>query len=475
MNPLRSILHLASGDFVAKGLTFVAFIYLARVLGVDTFGALEFGIALLAYATLVADAGLELWAMRSTARGEDLTRLAGRVVGLRTALAFAGYGALAASTLIPTLSGELRPLLLILGLTLFANALNLKWVFMGLQQMRTVAGALVAGQIVFALLVFALVREPAHLLWVAWARVASDAVMAAAFLGLFRRRHGPLRMAGTWGASRTMLRGALPFGVASTLAIMSFNFDLVFLGFFLGTASAGLYAAAYKPVTAILAGPISYFVGLFPTLSKAYAEDQEVYRSTIERSFRLLSMVAAPVAVGGFFLAEDAIGLLFGPRYEGAVAPLQILVWAAAFTIMRGTFRQGLIAAGRHRLDLRCAVTSVSTNVVANVALIPTLGLVGAALATALSEFIWLAMAAWHLIRHVVPVAVFQALARPVVATAAMAGCLALTPDVFWLVRGAAAVGLYGLALFVLGEPELHALLRRGRPPGTSGDRSTSG
>ena len=463
MNPLRSILQLASGDFVAKGLSFAVFIYLARILGVDSYGTLEFAIALLAYFTLVADAGLELWAMREAARGKDLKGLVGRVIALRLVLATAAYAVLAVLTLLPDLSGEIRPLLLVFGLSLFANAANLKWVFMGQQNMTTVAGALVVSQVVFVGVVIALVRSPAQLLWVAVGRVLAEVAITAIFLRLFRKEHGAIGFARPWTNLRTTLRGALPFGLASTLAIMSFNFDMVFLGFFLGTTAAGLYAAAYKPITAILAGPISYFVGLFPTLSKAYADDRDVYDETVERSFRLLSLAALPIGIGGTFLAEDAIALLFGPSYAGAVPPLQILAWAASFTIMRGTFRQGLIAAGRHRMDLRCAISSVTTNVAANIVMIPRYGLIGAAIATAASELLWLLMAAWHLVRHVTAVPVVAIVARPLVASAGMAVWFWQTPEMGWFLRGTVAVTLYGLALLVIGEPELRALVARAR------------
>ena len=59
-NPFRNILKLAAGDFLAKTLYFFSFVYLARVLGVNTFGVLEFANSLLTYLLLMADAGLEI-------------------------------------------------------------------------------------------------------------------------------------------------------------------------------------------------------------------------------------------------------------------------------------------------------------------------------------------------------------------------------------------------------------------------------
>jgi len=83
VSPFRNILRLSVGDFLAKTLNFLAFVYLARVLGVASYGVLEFASSILTYFLLLADGGLELWATREAAEGRDLRELAARVVPLR--------------------------------------------------------------------------------------------------------------------------------------------------------------------------------------------------------------------------------------------------------------------------------------------------------------------------------------------------------------------------------------------------------
>ena len=82
-NPFRNILKLAAGDFLAKTLHFFTFVYLAPVLGVNTFGVLEFANSLLTYLLLLADAGMEIWSTREAAQTSDIRRLIGRVMPLR--------------------------------------------------------------------------------------------------------------------------------------------------------------------------------------------------------------------------------------------------------------------------------------------------------------------------------------------------------------------------------------------------------
>ena len=91
VNPFRNILKLSLGDFFAKTFNFIAFLYLARVLGVTSFGTLEFAVTILTYFTLLADGGLEFWSTREVAHTGDVRQLVQRIVPLRLILASARF------------------------------------------------------------------------------------------------------------------------------------------------------------------------------------------------------------------------------------------------------------------------------------------------------------------------------------------------------------------------------------------------
>ncbi|MBI3484560.1 MAG: flippase, partial [Acidobacteria bacterium] len=314
-NPFRNILKLAAGDFLAKTLYFLSFVYLARILGVRHFGILEFANALLTYFLLISDAGLERWSVRELAQTGDVRSLAGRVMPLRFLLAGAAFSVLLLSLPLFPDDPLLRQVLILFGLSLFAQAASLKWVFMGQQKMNRVAVGLVVGQMVFALAVFASVRTPAQLVWVPVLRMASDLALAGYFAWRFAQEHGGIRLPLALLGARSILGPALTLGVLRALAVINYNFDAVLLGFLAGATSVGWYSAAYKPVTVALAMPLTYFVGLFPALSSAYAENKEDFRSIVSRSLRLAASLSVPLGVGGAMLAEPIILLLFGPAY----------------------------------------------------------------------------------------------------------------------------------------------------------------
>jgi len=451
MNPFRNILRLSVGDFVAKTLYFLAFVYLARVLGVANYGVLEFALSILSYLLLLADGGLELWATREAARGTDMRQLVARIVPLRFLLATGAFGMLL--VLLPVFPDypALQTILVLFGLTLLAQAANLKWVFMGREQMARVAAGLVVAQIVFAVAVFGFVRGPAEVVWVPVLQLAGDLAMAVYFWRLFAAMHGG-RLAFTLRGAGSVLQPALTMGASQVLALMSYNFDSVLLGFFLGQMAVGWYNAAYKPVTVVLAMPFTYFLGLFPVLSRTYTESQEAFREIVVRSLRLMSVFAVPIGVGGTFLAEPIIGFLFGPAYANSVLPLQILAWSAVLVILRFTYRQALNAAGRQELDLRCASAAAGLNLGLNLLLMPRYGIIGAAVATLLSEVLWLTTALYYFYRYVTRLRLLPLLARPVAAAVAMGAFFLLTQPLFWVVRGFVGGLVYFGVLLLLGE-----------------------
>ncbi|MBI1750595.1 MAG: oligosaccharide flippase family protein [Acidobacteria bacterium] len=450
-NPFRNILKLAAGDFLAKTLYFLSFVYLARILGVRQFGVLEFANSLLTYFLLLSDAGLERWSVREIARTGDVRGLAGRVVPLRFLLAGAAFSLML--LLLPFFPNDplLRQVLTLFGLCLFAQAASLKWVFMGQQKMNRVAAGLVVGQMVFALSVFAFVRTPAQLVWVPVLRLASDLALAGYFARRFAQEHGGLRLPLTLRDARNVLGPALTLGVLQALSIINYNFDAVLLGFLAGVTSVGWYSAAYKPVTVALAMPLTYFAGLFPALSSAYAENKEDFRGIVSRSLRLATSFSVPLGVGGAMLAEPIILLLFGPAYAPSVPVLRILAWSVVLVILRGTFHQALNAANRSAVDLRCAMVSAGLNVALNIVLIPHYGMIGAAAATLAAEIVWVTLVTNRLNHYVIQVNLLPYLWRPALAGAAMAACLWLAEPVFWMARAALGVGVYFGVLLLLG------------------------
>jgi O-antigen/teichoic acid export membrane protein len=354
----------------------------------------------------------------------------------------------------------LHTVLVLFGLTLFAQAVCLKWVFMGQEKMLRVSAGLLLAQLIFSAGVFVFVRDPDAFLLVPLFRLAADLALSFYFGRLFLIQHGSLRLAYSLRGTTSLLKRALPMGAAQGLALANYNLDWILIGFMLGTTAVGVYSAAYKPVTVVLAFPVSYFIGLFPALSRTFSGSPEVFHEIASRSLRLAAIVSIPLGVGLSVLAGPVIEFLFGTPYAGAVPALQILVWSAVLVILRGTYRQGLNAAGNTWLDLRCASASAALSFLLNLILIPRFGIIGAAVATLIAEILWLLMAWYYFYHKVMPIGLGAFLTQPIIAVSAMGVWLWWSQPLLWPVRGIVASLIYVVMMLLLHQTEVYSWLQ---------------
>jgi O-antigen/teichoic acid export membrane protein len=455
-HPFRNILRLATGDLVAKATSFFAFVYLARILGVTKFGVLEFAGSVLAYLLLIADCGFEMWGTREAANSSDIPALARRVVPIRLLLASISFVLLLALLPLFPHYPSLRAVLVIYALTVFAQALSLKWVFLGQQQMSGVARGLVIGQVVFAALVVGFIHNPVGLVWVPAFKLLGELVTAAYFARWFARSHGRFALSLTLRGARTTLKPAFTIGFSLAMGLLNYNFDAVLLGFLKGPTVVGWYNAAYKLLLVGLSAALAYFAGLFPALSRLYVENRKEFGLLVRHTSELWLVFVVPLVVAGTFLAEPVIRLLYGAAYLNSVAPFRILLWSAALVMLRWVYMDSLRATGHQALDLRCAITSATLNVVLNILLIPRFGMIGAASATVTADVVWFVMSCYYFRRVLLPDIreggecvghpasdAFPPVWGPLLGGVAMCAVFWFTPLLWWPWRLVLSLGVY--------------------------------
>jgi O-antigen/teichoic acid export membrane protein len=453
--PFHNILRLSAGEFLSRTLNFLTLLYVARAMGVQGFGVLEFALAMTAYALKIADMGLEAWATREAAQTDDLDSLAARVLPLRFLLAAAAF--LALLILLPFLpkTPEMRIVVVLSGLMLFTQAAGMKWAFLGKEQMTRVSVGNVLCQVVFTLAVIALVHGPARLVWIPVLRLAGDLVLVAYFWRHYVRDYGPLRARWTLAGARSILRSTFSIGASQALGLLNYNFDLILLGFLTSMSFVGIYSAAYKPVGIALACASVYMFGLFPALARSHAKGPTAFRELVSRSLRICAIVAIPVGITGSLLAGPLINFLFGRAYADGVAPLRVLIWSVSLLILRSSYHFGLRAAHHERLELHSAILSAVVNVGLNILLIPQYGMMGAAWSTVAGEAAWLFAAHYYFHREVAPLDPLPLLARPALAGAVMVAYLFFGEPLHWMLRAALSCVMYFAALWVLKERQI--------------------
>lgn len=464
MSAGRQILKNAGALTLARGFTavlaLVTTVYLAQVLEPERYGILSWGLAFLTYFGFAAGLGLSVYGTREVARDPARAKaLVGHTLLLRLGAAlivFALYAAVIGSLSKPPL---FKLVVMVQGLTIFANIVGVDWVYHGLERLGVVALRNVAASVVTLAGVLLLVRDPDDVVLAAAVSVAAVALPGAWLLVTYVREFGRPRFRVDVEAWRAILTPSLPIAASLFLIMVNTNMDQLMLGIIRTDEEVGWYAAAYRLLAAALIPSQIIFQAFLPALSNV-AGDVDAMRARARDYVRTLFAIGFPLAASAL-LAPDLIAI-FGEAYAPAAPALAILLGGAAIMYATGALGSTLLAWDKQRVHMKVMAGGAIANIILNLLLIPRFGIEGAATATLASEAIVLVgvgIVHFRLMRTLY----WGVLARTMLATGLGVVCPLLVARAFGLpllvAIGAAVVG-YGTAVvaFRIVDP---TLLRR--------------
>ena len=194
------------------------------------------------------------------------------------------------------------------------------------------------------------------------------------------------------GLPRRIKEYSVPLTATQGANVLDKKIDTFLVGFFLTTTAVSFYTLA-KQISEFVVTPVT---ALGFTVSPAYGEQKardriETASRLYEESMRHVLLLYIPGAVGLILVAEPLIRLVIGPEYLGATPVLQVLSVFVVFKAINKITSNGLDFLGRARIRaISKSATSVA-NFLLNLLLIPTIGVVGAAVATVITYSIYTA------------------------------------------------------------------------------------
>ena len=188
------------------------------------------------------------------------------------------------------------------------------------------------------------------------------------------------------GDASVGLGGIVSYGLriypASVTGYFSYRADVLVLGAMVGDAAAiGLYTFAVSLAELAFMVPDSVSTVLYPRVAGMERRDADVLAPQVSRFTLLVTGIAGLGLLPAAWLATHVIL----PAYAGSMTAFLVLlpgIMALAVSKVLAGYIGGL---GLPLMVARASVTNLVVNLVANVALIPILGIVGAALASLIS------------------------------------------------------------------------------------------
>lgn len=438
----------AGGEIVGKLGSLVLLAVLAREVGAARLGVFVFGLAWAEVAMTPVGMGIDQYVLRRVAGDRKLLPSHfWNAMGLKLQR---GIPVVIGSILLVSLldystETTLTVAILTVGVLIDTMARTPANVFQAYERSDLVATPIVVQRLLAAALGLAVLAAGYGVVAVSIAYSLGAVVRFAMSMYLLRTRLGTPERLRPVDTRREIRKRSLTFTAQDIFGLVLARADVLVLGALATDAVVGQYGSAYRLFEATTFINVA-LAGAFTAMYTYLGPDTSPTLSDVfQRSIKLSLALLLPIAMTLGLLAEPLCRAFFGGDFAEAATPLRLL---APVVVLFGlmVLTSVLVLSRSHPRRMVYTVAGASTlNIGLNVALIPSFGAKGAALAMLISIALYAAAAMWLAVLEVGKVNWTSILAAPGLAAIAMALPLVLLAGV-WPVAAVVASVLYAAA-----------------------------
>ena len=370
----------------------ITFPYLARTLGPEHVGVLNFAESIAKYFVMLAALGIPIYGIREIAKVQnelkERTKIFAEIFTINLICTLGlSFIFLAAVFFIPQLNKEKVLFYWTIAYFIF-QVFYLEWFFNGMNQFKFIAIRQFIIRFFFIIFVFILIKS--QLDYVNYMRMQFGLSVLLAIINFNNlSKHIALNKA---SFSNLDLRKHIKPLLYIFLTIFSisiyFSLDTILLGFLANNESVGYYSTALKLNKLIIAVFGAVTVAIFPSLINLYHSQQiEKFRELIRQVFFVLVSLSIPAIVIFISCAKEIVHVLFSQNFDRSILPLQITAPLILIVSLSSIFGfQVLSALAKDRQILYSAIIGMSVSIVLSILLVPTLMEVGEAITILVTE-----------------------------------------------------------------------------------------
>jgi O-antigen/teichoic acid export membrane protein len=189
--------------------------------------------------------------------------------------------------------------------------------------------------------------------------------------------------------TKSWLAYAFPMLLFSGLQVINNYTDIIMIGSMMGSEFAGIYSAASRISILVTFGLLAANSIVAPVISelhslKMYKELQQIITLAARGAFVFTIIVGAFIAFTGPYLLS-----FFGSAFFKGYPALLILLLGQTVNAVSGSVGLIMNFTGHHMQAARIFALSAMLNIIFNAILIPFYGIIGAAIATAVTTALW--------------------------------------------------------------------------------------
>ena len=363
---------------------FTVGIYVARQLGPEQFGILNFAISFVAIFSVIISMGMDQLLVRELVnKPEESDALLGTTLVLQAGGFVIMLGGVGLGLVYSHNSSVTNLMIMIIA---GGYAFQIFQVLDSYFQSRVLSKYVSISQMI-AWTMVSLLRA-----WFAWKQFplvyfagleATNMVLAGAgyivsyhWLGLSPR---------TWRfdfhLARILLRDSWPLIIQGMMGILYMRISQVMINYMLGPTEVGYYVVAVRLAELWYFIPMLISASLFPAIIMAKSISVELYESRLKRLYAFLIWLMVGISLVMTCISYPLIRILYGQAYLPAAPVLIIYSWSTVIIAFAAVFGKWMINENLQKIIMVSGIIGTVFNLILNYILIRKVGICGAALA----------------------------------------------------------------------------------------------
>lgn len=453
----KNVLALLSERMAVPVVNLLLVVFIARFLGADGLGRYAFIVGFVAFFDIFLDLGINTLIVREVARDRSAAGpVSSRAFTLKLAVTPAVFGAIAVFLyLYPQQAGAARAFYVFAAASaLFAFSETFHSLYKAYERMNLVAALVFLRQTALVLFVVAAMRMGYGIPGIAAAYLAVGIAYLAINYIVFNLRVARVKMGIDREFYRDVFDSSLPFITLGFFFLLFYRIDVVMTSMIASDLEAGYFSAASKVVSSVALLSEALLMAVFPILSR-YGRDgaggREKLVPVMKKAFHLLSLISFPMAAGLAVTAKPLLVALFGPEFAPAAPAFVALSLTIPFAYLASTLHFVCMARDMQKRAFAVVLVFLALLVPANYLLIGMYGAMGASLATLGVTAAIFAGLGMMVFGGAGGYGALAEVARPLAASAAMAGILRYMGAYGLGATIVAGALIYVLAVFAIG------------------------
>lgn len=221
--------------------------------------------------------------------------------------------------------------------------------------------------------------------WFAFSTSLDFLIIAILLIFVYKKNDGP-KLAFSGGTAAFLLKNSYHFILSAFFVTIYTQMDKIMIQKFLDDAQTGYYSIATTIFGYWVLVTTAITNASRPSIMSKKGRDEELYMRRLKQLYAILFWTSVAAAVFFTVFGQYLIPLVYGVKYIPSVPAVIITMWYAPFSVL-GTARGiWIICEDKNKYVKYYVIMGAIANLILNAALIPVIGIEGAALATFITQ-----------------------------------------------------------------------------------------